>query len=725
MADFGNEDQAAVKYLREELQRIDTEEKKRRENRNRGASGDAADASPARSDAGKTENASPARSDAGKTEGASPAGSADGDAADVTAVSADNRSGEGASAVNGDSPAETAPVSAEKEDDISDEDAASSAEKGGSAGTGDASPGVGQGAAGIRNSFLYSAKSFAQKLHKAWKKFCGTAFAARLQKIFASKAVRYYLPVIAKFAFAVILTFLTWSVTGESGYIVNGLLELLVIFWLGNALVRKHKVLSYIVSDALMLMYNLQYIFLFFSGSYLTLYMLENTDSINGLAGRMGTYVTGALLMIFFSCLPIRYIGPERHFSSTAFLSAALAFELGFTMTSGSGWSPLYCYYSLAAAAADKAQMASGDASGTNITSEFYHTEVKGGYTKPESLSDHPNVILIFTEGLSENIIDDTRNIMPNVSSLREKSVRFTNYFNHAFATYNGLIGQLYSGYQVNNYDTNSLVSLQSVFEDAGYQTSFINTEPMNMRFTEYLGNMNFQNLVSETDSLSGSSQTLSDKEAYELLYDTCAAQAKSGRPFFTAIYTYGTHLSLDSVDEKYGDGSNTVLNKFYDADYQFGAFMKKFEESDFADNTVIVFTADHATYADQLYRETFSDYGRVASSVDRIPFYIYCQGLKAQEIDVSGRNSLDMTPTVLDFVDISDDNYFLGTSLFTEGDPYNSYDTFYFDGNAILTTEGGEVASPDKAIESLMRSRISDYNTAKQQTPVQANASK
>ena len=49
----------------------------------------------------------------------------------------------------------------------------------------------------------------------------------------------------------------------------------------------------------------------------------------------------------------------------------------------------------------------------------------------PSPLStQRPNVILIFTEGLSKNIIEDERNIMPNVKALQEESISFENYFN-------------------------------------------------------------------------------------------------------------------------------------------------------------------------------------------------------------------------------------------------------------------------------------------------------
>ena len=50
---------------------------------------------------------------------------------------------------------------------------------------------------------------------------------------------------------------------------------------------------------------------------------------------------------------------------------------------------------------------------------------------------------------------------------------------------------------------------------------------------------------------------TISDKDAYEILFDSAMEQSASGVPFFLAIYTFGTHASLDSADETFGDGTD------------------------------------------------------------------------------------------------------------------------------------------------------------------------
>ncbi|WP_238140785.1 sulfatase-like hydrolase/transferase, partial [Streptococcus suis] len=126
-------------------------------------------------------------------------------------------------------------------------------------------------------------------------------------------------------------------------------------------------------------------------------------------------------------------------------------------------------------------------ANAPNVTDYFYRNTIQNARPKPDSLSATPNVVLIFVEGLSQNIVEDEREIMPNLKKFQESSLTFENYYNHTFATYRGLIGQLYSGYQLDNYESNTLTSLQGVLGDKGYQTTFINTEPNNTQFTSYL----------------------------------------------------------------------------------------------------------------------------------------------------------------------------------------------------------------------------------------------
>lgn len=341
---------------------------------------------------------------------------------------------------------------------------------------------------------------------------------------------------------------------------------------------------------------------------------------------------------------------------------------------------------------------------------EYYKEEVEDYCSKPGVLSDTPNIILIFTEGLSQNIIDDERGIMPNVAEFQAESINFVNYFNHSFATYRGIQGQLYSGYQINDTDQNQLISIQEILSDHGYSTVMINTEPKNETFSEYLDHLGFDDVI--TDSLQNieKTSTQSDKSSYELLLKTALELEEEEEPFFLTIYTIGTHAYFDSPDKLFGDGSSNVLNRFYNTDYQFGEFFEEFKNSALADDTILVFTSDHATFAEEDFSEAFPDYVRDCSDVDRIPLSIYCKGMRKGNIDADGRNSLDLAPTILDFIDISGRNYFLGNSLFSEKPRTLTVETVFFDPTFWICSNGNGVARLDGEDRERIIQEVSRY---------------
>ena len=62
------------------------------------------------------------------------------------------------------------------------------------------------------------------------------------------------------------------------------------------------------------------------------------------------------------------------------------------------------------------------------------------------------NVIVIFVEGFSAEVMDyknhSSRNLTPTYDQLYKDSLAFDHYYNHTYATYRGLRGQLYSLWQ-------------------------------------------------------------------------------------------------------------------------------------------------------------------------------------------------------------------------------------------------------------------------------------
>lgn len=524
----------------------------------------------------------------------------------------------------------------------------------------------------------------------------------------------WILPLV-KYSFSLILTLIAFSNIPSKKYLLCCLLELCCIGVVSDLLL-KNRVLGNIVNAVVLVLYNVQMLVLYFGSSFITLVMVTNLDSLEDLSGNFGVYAVGLIFLIVFTFLPIRRQKTGAKIDLAA-LSLFLVLELCFTMYFGNAYSPLYAYFDLGMQQYQVTQQRKKMKSKKDRTKEYFQGDIANLRQKPESLPEKPNVVYIMTEGLSQSIVEDERDIMPNVREWEGQSLNFTNYYNHTFATYRGIIGQLYSGYQLENFDENTLVSAQSIFKDLGYHTSFINTEPKNSQFTAYLEGMRFDEVIGDPGKKHhGEINSLSDKEAYETLFDTMLEQHESGNPFFTAIYTFGTHASFDSPDRKFGNGDDAMLNKFHNVDWQFGKFMEKFIDSEMSEDTVIVFTADHATYADKYFNDSFSGYQRLHPGLDRIPLFIYHKRIEPEEIDVSGRNSLDAVPTVMDYLDISEPNYFLGVSLFTAKDNANNYDTIYQAGTEIVSTENGVIGPLPESRMNIFTKGVEHYYTAKLQ---------
>ncbi|CYV20066.1 sulfatase-like hydrolase/transferase [Streptococcus suis] len=512
------------------------------------------------------------------------------------------------------------------------------------------------------------------------------------------------------FLFKYVVTFISIGIafiTSKSiEQVVVSTIELLSIIILSNIIGKRNRLYAYIFNSVTVLIILLEQFFMYFGGTYLSMIMLSNVGSLQALSNKLPLYIICIIIVISISLLPIIVYDVERDTQLLMFLLLFVGeityFNLHKDMTS-----PFYNIYVLAKEKKEydeiKARLAK---EGTANLSKFYNEEVKD-YRKKAGLSAKPNVILIFVEGLSQTIIDDKKNLLPNVKSLQEKSINFTNYYNHTFATYRGIIGQLYSGYQFDNYEINKLVSIQEVLSNNGYETNFINTEPHNELFTEYLNNLEFDKVT----TLSKAKEEVSDKQAFELLFQTVSDRKKIEKPFFLSIYTFGTHIALDSQDEKYGSGSKPILNRFKNFDIQFGNFVKKMNEVGGFDNTILVFTTDHATYVDEEYVENFPS--RSYGSLDRVPFFIYHTGINPETIDVNGRNSLALAPTILDFIDISEKNYFIGTSLFSKT-TFEELETIYSSELNYLTSKDNIINFLNDKKKNEVSQMIEDYYSAK-----------
>lgn len=469
---------------------------------------------------------------------------------------------------------------------------------------------------------------------------------------------------VTKIISSILISFIVFISKKNIYFFIMGSLEVLLIFFISNLIEKKWKYIGQTINDIVLLLYNIQSAILILANTFITRTMISNLVYIEDLMGNFTLYISSALIIIAVSLIPIKKtkISYKSEIACIIVIASIYVYSCVFF---GNNNSVMYGYADLI----EQEYIYRSELHTIKKTAnkeDFYREEINDYRKKARNIPEKPNIIIIFTEGLSTLPIEDERNIMCYTREYESKSLSFENYYNHTFATNHALIGQLYSGFQYDNFENNKLVSIQEIFKDNGYHTSFINVEPINLEFKNYLKEFKFTDFIEPTEEIDGNGDTYSDKVAYETLYNTAIELEKEEDPFMLAMYTVGTHISFDGIYNEYGDGFNKILNKFYDMDIQFGEFMDKFNRSELAENTIIVFTADHGSVAEVEYKTAFENHNRNHYGLDKIPFFIYYKGMKPERIDARCRTSIDFAPTVLDYLDITAPNYFLGESLFS-----------------------------------------------------------
>lgn len=300
-----------------------------------------------------------------------------------------------------------------------------------------------------------------------------------------------------------------------------------------------------------------------------------------------------------------------------------------------------------------------------------------------------PNVIVIFTEGMSARWMETYGGthpgLTPNLDRVAGESLVFTNYYNHTAATFRGLRGQLTSGHQeIDGYndegtgigqrdvsnDVNAIsrVSIPDVLRTKGYrsmfflsQQEFINKLIETLGFDRTLGRdyLYEHHLASNAGARP---KVLSDADLFTAMLSELEEQPHD-RPFFAAAYNFQTHAFLEG-EESYGNGDNRMLNRFHSYDRNIGRFVDRFKASPLHENTVLVITSDHSTFPSP--NASRADPRIQGYFVDTIPLLMYWKGIQHHVVDVAGKNSLDLAPTLLSLLGARKSrNLFLGCSLF------------------------------------------------------------
>ncbi len=286
----------------------------------------------------------------------------------------------------------------------------------------------------------------------------------------------------------------------------------------------------------------------------------------------------------------------------------------------------------------------------------------------PEKLM---NLIFIVEESLSGSFMGHFGNpdkLTPRFDELAEKSLFFTRLYATGTRTTRGLEAVTLSlpptpgRSLIKRPHNENLFSLSTVLKPRGYDMIFL------YGGYGYFDNMNYfytHNGFRKIDRSDLSDREITFENAWgvcdEDMFNRCLKEfdevSSKGKPFCAVIMTTSNHRPYTYPEGKIDIPSHTGRKgavKY--ADYATGKFLDDAETHPWFGNTIFVVVADHCA----------SSMGKRALPVDRyhIPLFIYSPGhIKPEKVNTQC-SQIDITPTVLDLMEIEYDSQFFGRDI-------------------------------------------------------------
>jgi len=290
--------------------------------------------------------------------------------------------------------------------------------------------------------------------------------------------------------------------------------------------------------------------------------------------------------------------------------------------------------------------------------------------TNPGAPTPH-NVIIVTVESLSAQfmgILGNPDGLTPNLDTLAQESLFFTNFYATGTRTVRGLEAITLSlpptpgRSLIKRPNNENLFSLGFIMRDRGYDTKFI------YGGYGYFDNMNYffsHNGFEAIDRTSlpdsqihfSNAWGVCDEDLFDLAIKEADESATKGLPFMSLVMTTSNHRPYTYPDNKIdipsGMGRSGAVKY---TDYAIGRFLRQCREKPWFDQTIFVIVADHCASSAGKTDVPINNYN--------IPCIIYAPGfIDSGSVDTVA-SQIDLAPTLLGLLNISYTSQFFGADL-------------------------------------------------------------
>ena len=281
------------------------------------------------------------------------------------------------------------------------------------------------------------------------------------------------------------------------------------------------------------------------------------------------------------------------------------------------------------------------------------------------------NLVILLQESLGARYVGGLGGLplTPNLDALMEESWNFTRMYATGTRSVRG-IEAVTTGFSPTparsvvklGKSQTDFFTIADLLKTKGYHTQFIyggESHFDNMK-SFFLGNgfTDMQDFPTFENPKFVGSWGASDGDLYNKADQQFTQLNKSATPFFSLVFTSSNHSPFDYPDDSitlYNSPKQTRENAAKYSDYALGEFIKKAKASDYWDNTIFVFVADHDSRA----------YGNQLVPIDhfRIPAVIFGCGVKHKQDDRL-TSQIDLPPTLLSLIGINNYSPMIGHDM-------------------------------------------------------------
>ncbi len=287
------------------------------------------------------------------------------------------------------------------------------------------------------------------------------------------------------------------------------------------------------------------------------------------------------------------------------------------------------------------------------------------------------NVVIILLEEFSAELVGAFGNklgLTPRFDEIAKNGLLFTNFFSNGQRTNKGLSATMISfpplvgkSLMVQTEGQQKIVSLASILKKRGYRTSFLYGGDIyydNMKgFFVEKGVDKFVSIKDFAKNKILNKWGVADGAVFEELLN----EFDGKKPFFSLVLSLTNHPPYTVPHRDYGQvttGSDldANYNTFKYVDYELGKFFDEAKKKDGFKTTLFIILGDHSkTFHHDLpfdYRKSY------------VPALFYAPHLIKPFVNNKISSQMDIAPTILDLLNISEYNSFWGRSMIKEKSP-------------------------------------------------------